>query len=111
LVQLTEPFFRKVEPVNRFSIRSLSFPTWFLALVFVLTLTFGNVCTIELLLYVVEMKEIRNLYFEVKGAGIELHLCFEFVQHPLKQNKIERAYIICEELRRIRLPKLLKGLL
>jgi len=64
----------------------------------VLTLTFGNVCTIGSLLYGVDVKEIRNLYFEVKGAGTELRWCIEFVQHPLKQNKIKRAYRICEEL-------------
>jgi len=49
-----------------------------------------------------EVKGIRNLFFGVNGARIESRWCIEFLQHPLKQNKIERAYRICEELRRIR---------
>ena len=37
--------------------------------IFVLTPIFGDVCTVGSLLYGVEVKEIRNLYFRAKDAG------------------------------------------
>ena len=105
-------FCRKVELINQFfnsvfEFSSLVFRLWFLCSLFSSRMfaQLGRYCMGW------RWKKLKIYTLGQRMLGIESCWCNVFVQHPLKQNKIGRAYRICEELRHITCPKLLKGLL